>query len=51
MEYFLTIAASDNSGGAGIQQDLKIASLFGFWGLSAITGLTVQDFSGVDSVY
>ncbi|HCL00072.1 MAG TPA: hypothetical protein DHW42_08225 [Candidatus Marinimicrobia bacterium] len=51
MKYFLTIAASDNSGGAGIQQDLKIASLFGFWGLSAITGLTVQDFSGVDSVY
>jgi hydroxymethylpyrimidine/phosphomethylpyrimidine kinase len=50
VKYFLTIAASDNSGGAGIQQDLKIASLFGFWGLSAITGLTVQDFSGVDSV-
>ncbi len=51
MNNFLTIAASDNSGGAGIQQDIKIAEKIGFWGLSAITGITVQDFSGTDSIF
>ena len=30
MKYFMTIAASDNSGGAGIQQDLKVADRLGF---------------------
>jgi len=45
--YFLTIAASDTSGGAGIQQDLKMAQLLGFWGLSVITAITAQDFSSV----
>lgn len=49
--YFMTIAASDNSGGAGIQQDLKVAERLGFWGLSVITGITVQDFSGLDRIY
>ncbi len=44
MDYFLTIAASDNSGGAGIQQDLKVAHALGYWGLSALTGITVQNF-------
>jgi len=47
MNYFLTIAASDNSGGAGIQQDLKVAHDLGYWGLSALTGITVQDFTKV----
>ena len=51
MNNFLTIAASDNSGGAGIQQDIKIAEKIGFWGLSAITGITVQDFSGTDAIF
>ncbi len=45
MKYFLTIAASDNSGGAGIQQDIKVAWDLGYWPLSAITGITVQNFS------
>jgi hydroxymethylpyrimidine/phosphomethylpyrimidine kinase len=35
MDYFLTIAASDNSGGAGIQQDCKVAHELGYWALSA----------------
>ncbi|MBT3169001.1 MAG: hydroxymethylpyrimidine/phosphomethylpyrimidine kinase [Candidatus Cloacimonetes bacterium] len=48
---FLTIAAADNSGGAGIQQDLRVAEKLGFWGLSAITGLTVQDFDGLDKIH
>ncbi|MCB5250488.1 MAG: hydroxymethylpyrimidine/phosphomethylpyrimidine kinase [Candidatus Cloacimonadales bacterium] len=47
MKYFLTIAASDTSGGAGIQQDLKVAQYYGFWGLSVITAITVQDFEQV----
>lgn len=51
IKYFMTIAASDNSGGAGIQQDLKVADRLGFWGLSVITGITVQDFSGLDTIY
>lgn len=51
MKYFMTIAASDNSGGAGIQQDLKVVDRLGFWGLSVITGITVQDFSGLDTIY
>jgi hydroxymethylpyrimidine/phosphomethylpyrimidine kinase len=48
---FMTIAASDNSGGAGIQQDLKVADRLGFWGLSVITGITVQNFSGLDRIF
>lgn len=47
MKYFLTIAASDNSGGAGIQQDIKVAYNHGYWALSAITGITVQNFEHV----
>ena len=47
MDYFLTIAASDNSGGAGIQQDIKVSHELGYWPLSAISGITVQDFKNV----
>jgi hydroxymethylpyrimidine/phosphomethylpyrimidine kinase len=47
MNYFLTIAASDNSGGAGIQQDIKVAHDLGYWALSAISGITVQNFNKV----
>ena len=47
MEYFLTIAASDSSGGAGIQQDCKVAHDLGYWALSALTGITVQNFEKV----
>ena len=45
----LTIAGSDNSGGAGIQADLKVFSAFGVYGMSAITSLTVQNSFGVIS--
>jgi hydroxymethylpyrimidine/phosphomethylpyrimidine kinase len=50
MDYFLTIAASDNSGGAGIQQDIKVAHDLDYWALSAITGITVQNFKTVYDV-
>ncbi|MFA7056954.1 MAG: hydroxymethylpyrimidine/phosphomethylpyrimidine kinase [Candidatus Cloacimonadales bacterium] len=51
MKFMMSIAASDNSGGAGIQQDLKVAERLGFWGLSTLTGVTVQDFAGLDLIY
>jgi hydroxymethylpyrimidine/phosphomethylpyrimidine kinase len=43
----LTIAGSDPTGGAGVQQDLKTFGALGVWGLSAITAVTVQDTGGV----
>ena len=51
MKCFLTIAASDNSGGAGVQRDLKVAHSLGYWGLSAITGITIQDFTKLEKIY
>ncbi len=50
MNYFLTIAASDSSGGAGLQQDIKVAHDFGYWALSAVTGITSQNFNKVSVV-
>ncbi len=47
----LTIAGSDNSGGAGIQADLKVFSSFGVYGMSVITSLTSQNTTGVQDIY
>jgi hydroxymethylpyrimidine/phosphomethylpyrimidine kinase len=51
-EYFrtLTIAGSDNSGGAGIQADLKTFSALGCYGMSVITALTAQNTLGVRGI-
>ncbi len=46
----LTFAASDPSGGAGIQADLMAFSSMGCHALSVLTALTVQDTVGVDGV-
>jgi hydroxymethylpyrimidine/phosphomethylpyrimidine kinase len=46
----LTFAASDPSGGAGIQADLLTLSSMGCHPLSVITALTVQDTIGVEGV-
>ncbi len=46
----LTFAASDPSGGAGIQADLMTISAMGGHALSVITALTVQDTLGVESL-
>ncbi|MBI4743064.1 MAG: bifunctional hydroxymethylpyrimidine kinase/phosphomethylpyrimidine kinase [Betaproteobacteria bacterium] len=46
----LTFAASDPTGGAGIQADLMTLSAMGCHALSVVTALTVQDTGGVDSV-
>lgn len=46
----LSFAASDPTGGAGIQADLMTLSAMGCHPLSVLTALTVQDTAGVDSV-
>ena len=52
MNYYraLTIAGSDNSGGAGIQADLKTFSALGCYGMSVITALTAQNTQGVKGI-
>lgn len=47
----LTIAGSDNSGGAGIQADLKVFSAFNVYGMSVLTSLTAQNTEGVKEIY
>jgi len=50
MNTALTIAGFDPSGGAGLQQDLKVFHAFGVYGLSAAAALTAQNSSGVTAV-
>lgn len=46
----LSFAASDPTGGAGLQADLLTLASMGCHPLSVVTALTVQDTAGVDSV-
>ena len=46
----LAIAASDPTGGAGLQADLLTLASLGCHPLSVLTGLTVQDTRGVESM-
>ena len=46
----LSFAASDPSGGAGIQADILTLASMGCHPLSVITAITVQDTAGVDGV-
>jgi hydroxymethylpyrimidine/phosphomethylpyrimidine kinase len=46
----LTFAASDPTGGAGLQADLLTLAAMGCHPLSVVTALTVQDTSGVEKV-
>ena len=46
----MSIAGSDPSGGAGIQQDLKVFRAFGIYGLSVVSSLTAQNSKGVKCV-
>src|SRR5258706_3256757 len=46
----LACAASDPTGGAGVQADLLTIAALGCHPLSVVTALTVQDTSGVEAV-
>jgi hydroxymethylpyrimidine/phosphomethylpyrimidine kinase len=46
----LTFAASDPTGGAGLQADLLTLASLGCHPLSVLTGITVQDTRGVESL-
>jgi len=46
----LIIAGSDSSGGAGIQADIKTVTALGCYAMTAITAVTSQNSSGVNSV-
>ena len=50
MEIVLSIAGSDPSAGAGIQQDLKTITRMGGYGATVITALTSQNTLGVQGV-
>lgn len=50
MKTVLTIAASDPSGGAGIQADLRAITVHGLYGMAVPTALTVQNTLGVTGV-
>ena len=51
MKTVLIIAGSDPGAGAGLQQDLKVATLMGAYGLTVVTALTVQNSLGVTAVH
>ncbi len=50
MKTVLSIAASDPSGGAGIQADLRAIAAHGLYGMAVPTALTVQNTLGVTGV-
>ncbi len=47
----LTIAGSDNGGGAGIQADLKSFQELGVYGMTVITAIAAQNTTGVQGVF
>lgn len=47
----LTFAATDPSGGAGLQADILTIASMGCHALTVVTAVTVQDTSGVDDVH
>ena len=51
MEVVLTIAGSDSSAGAGIQQDLKTITALGCYGATVITSVTSQNTLGVQAAF
>ncbi len=50
MKTALSVAGSDCSGGAGIQADIKTITMNGVYAMSAITALTAQNTTGVQSI-
>lgn len=50
MEVVLTIAGSDSSAGAGVQQDMKTVTAMGHYCATVITAITAQNTLGVQQV-
>ena len=46
----LIVAGSDSSGGAGIQADIKTVTALGSYAMTAITAITAQNTTGVNSI-
>jgi len=46
----LIIAGSDSSGGAGIQADIKTVTALGCYAMTAVTAVTSQNTTGVNSI-
>lgn len=46
----LIIAGSDSSGGAGIQADIKTVTSLGSYAMTAITAITSQNTTGINSI-
>lgn len=51
IRYLLSIAASDTSGGAGINQDQRFAEIAGYWCVHALTGYTLQTSEGLLQIH
>lgn len=51
MKRLLIVAGSDSGGGAGIQADIKTATVHGVFAMTAVTAITVQDTRGVHGVH
>lgn len=49
--FFLSLAAIDSSGGAGIHQDQRAAEAQGFLCLTVISACTLQTFNQLDQIY
>jgi hydroxymethylpyrimidine/phosphomethylpyrimidine kinase len=47
MRTALTIGSSDSSGGAGVQADLKVFTVLGVYGASAVTAVVARNTQGV----
>ena len=47
----LIIAGSDSSGGAGIQADIKTVTTLGSYAMTAVTAVTSQNTTGVQSIF
>jgi hydroxymethylpyrimidine/phosphomethylpyrimidine kinase len=47
----LVIAGSDSGGGAGLQADIKTASTFGVYAMTAVTAVTAQDTVVVHTIF